>query len=298
MTVSMENIKLLREKTGIGMMDCKKALEEANGDMERALEILRAKGKAVASKRAEKSTENGCISGFVSVEERSASLAEITCETDFAAKTDILTSLSAEMAEGAACSKIRITKENMLDQPHKDSLTFGQSLDSLIASTSENVKLNRLVCYQSQEDCIPNVYIHPGNLIATMTELCCDKPVDVSEAKLMEIAKNICMHIAVMNPTSIAPEDLPAELVEKEKRIAKEEIKDSGKPDFVIQKIIDGKLKKFYSQACLIEQSYIKDDKITIGQYLENAAKELGFEKIRVKRFVKLEIGQPTLEQS
>jgi elongation factor Ts len=290
-SISMDLVKELREKTQVGMMDCKKALEEAHGNMEKAIEILRKKGTAVAAKRADNATNNGRVESWIAADGRIGALVEIACETDFSANTQDMLDFATHVAEVVAKSEttdpiIALTKQSL----KKPSMTIKDHLDELIAKIAENIKIARITFFKTDDKGLINVYIHPGSSIGAMVELEADKALSISD-ELKLVARDLCMQIAVTKPLAVEPKNLAPELIEKERSIAKEQVQSSNKPQQIIDKIVDGKLSKFYEEVCLLNQLFIKNDKITVGQYLKDISTKVGA-KITVKQFVRFGIGR------
>ncbi len=288
----MDDVKKLRDRTQVGMMDCRKALEEANGDIEKAVEILRKKGAAVAAKRAENVTNHGRVESFINENYTIGSLIETACETDFAANTEAMQYFARDVAEHVATVNPSDVA-TLLTQPcsKNPKLTIQQHLDDLVSKICEKIKVNRFVRFQVTGNGIVNAYIHPGSVVGILVELATDKPAASHLEALKTIAKDICMQIAVTNPLCIQASDLDPAILEKERNLAREQLKDSGKPANVIDKIIEGKISKFYQDACLLNQPFIKNDKLTVQQYINEEAKKLGL-SITVKQFKRFGIGR------
>jgi elongation factor Ts len=288
----MDLVKQLRDKTQVGMMDCKKALEEAAGDFDKALEILRKKGVAVAAKRADNVTNHGKVASEITPDHQIGALIEVACETDFSANTEAMQTFIAGVVH-------QVAKTNpadiaaMLAQPLADNpkLTVQQTLDELVSKICEKTQINRFVRYQVAGNGIINTYIHPGATVGILIELATDKAPASHLEELKLVAKDVCMQVAVNNPVAVKPADVDPAVVAKEREIAREQLKDSNKPAQVIEKIVEGKLNKFYQDACLLSQPFIKNDKITIEQYLAEASKKLGM-AITVKQFKRFAIGR------
>lgn len=290
--VSMELVKQLREKTQVGMMDCKKALEEANGDMEKAIEILRKKGSAVAAKRGDNATTNGRIESFISADNRTGAIVEVACETDFSAKTVDMEQFAQHTAEVASIFAVNNVQELLTQKSLKDpKLVIQDHLDELIAKIAENIKVSKAVIFKVGNFGLVSSYIHPGSTVGVMINLETEKDSSLQIEALKTIAKDLCMQIAVNKPIAVASENIDAATISKEREIAAEQLKASGKPANVIEKIVEGKLKKFYEDVCLLNQLFIKNDKITVQQYLNEASTKLG-NKIVVKEFVRFGIGR------
>ncbi|MCB9493505.1 MAG: elongation factor Ts [Epsilonproteobacteria bacterium] len=290
--ITMDLVKELREKTQVGMMDCKKALTEADGDLEKAIELLRKKGAAVAAKRSENTADNGRVEGYVADDFTSGSLVHVTCETDFSANTTDMQNFGQAIAQ-------HINEKNPADvealnkQPmfNNEAMTVQDQLNELCAKICENIQVGSFVRYQVEGNGVVNNYIHAGSTVGALVELATDKPVGEHAQTVAQAAKDICMQIAVTKPMCITPDQLDSSVVEKERDIAREQLKASGKPDNILEKIIDGKLKKFYQDVCLLHQAFIKDDKKSIEEYLKEIGRTTGL-NISIKRFVRFGVGR------
>jgi elongation factor Ts len=292
--ITMDLIKELREKTQVGLMDCRKALEEAQGDLEKAIEILRKKGASVAAKRADKETNEGIITAFVDPSGTKGSLVEIACETDFAANTDSMKNFSTIVAREIVTKSIPCNNvESLMQQPSSDtpSLTVKQVMDELTAKISENIKVTRFAHFTQASNGVVQAYIHPGSKLGIIVALKTDKANPAAHSALMQLAKDICMQIAVTNPLAITSANLDPALVEKEKNLYKEQLAASGKPANMLDKIVEGKLNKFYEDVCLVNQKFIKNDKATISQLLTDASKAHGI-TITIADFKRFSIGK------
>ena len=297
--VTLDQIKELREKTQVGMMDCKKALIEAAGDMEKAIEILRKKGAAVAAKRAGKEALHGRIEAYISDDDKIGCLVKLNTETDFSANTEDAKKFTQELAKHIVKANpmyIEGEDNNALLNQKLDArnLTVKECLNELVAKITENIKIGDFARFEIKENGLINTYIHPGSTLATLIELETDNPVELDKTsgqQIKQLAHDICMQIAVTNPISIDPSQVPHETLEKERKIAREQLLESGKPENIIDKILEGKMRKFFEEVCLIEQPFIKDDKTKIKQFIEKVEKETGT-KIKIKQFKRFAIGQ------
>jgi elongation factor Ts len=292
--VTLEQIKQLRDKTGVGMMDCKKAMVEANGDIEKAEEILRKKGVAVAQKRADNETNNGRVEAYVDAENRCGSLVEVSCETDFAANTEDMKNFAQSIAKQVVLAKepIKSPEKLMAVESKETGQTVKVMLESLIAKIAEKIEISRITAVCTDEKGLVNVYIHPGSQLGIIVDIKADKEISGdTRKKVAELAKDICMHIAVMNPEAVDSENLEADVVEKEMEIAREQLKASSKPEQIIEKILVGKKKKFYEDVCLVDQKFIKNDKITVGAHVTATGKELGL-ALSIKGYKRFGIGR------
>jgi elongation factor Ts len=272
------------------MLDCKKALEETGGDIEKAVELLRKKGIAVAAKRSSNVTENGVIQGAVDAAFKHASLVEIGCETDFASRTQDLKNFSTQLAEDfMLAGKAFASIDEFMTLPIKQlGLSAQEALEGLIARISEKIVISRVEVANSSDAELTNIYIHPDGTLGVLVTVAADKP--MAEAHRMALAgviRDLCMQVAVTNPVSISRELVDPALLAKEREIATEVLQKSGKPAAIIDKIVEGKLRKFYEENCLVEQKFIKDEQLTVGQYLEQAGKQhaLQLKVVRAVRF-------------
>jgi elongation factor Ts len=288
----MDLVKKLRDTTQVGMMDCKKALEETNGDFEKALELLRKKGAAVAAKRAENTTNHGRVECFISADNKTGVLVETACETDFSAKTEAMEGFIHNVAQHIATAN-PTDVATLLAQPltQNNKISVQQSLDELVSKICESTKITHFVRFNVDGNGLVNAYIHPGSTVGILIELATDKAPEAATEELKTVAKDVCMQIAVTNPLCTQPSELDPAVLEKERTLAREQMKDSNKPANVIEKIIEGKLGKFYQDACLLNQPFIKNDKMTVQQYITEAGKKLGL-NITVKQFKRFAIGR------
>jgi len=291
--ISAQKVKELREKTGAGMMECKKALTEAGGDMEKAIEILRTRGLAAAAKKSSRSTKQGLIGYHLAPGGQLAVLAEVNCESDFVARTDDFQNLVAELIDHVAAKAPRHVAE-LLEQPHqKDpSVTVSQYIAGKIAKVGENMgvaRFERLVA-GGPSHCV-SIYIHPGAQLGVAVEMVAGKPETLARPEFKELAHDIAMQVAAADPKFLAKADVTADALEKEKRIQRERALAEGKPEKMVDKIVEGRMGKFYEEFCLTEQIYIKDNGLTITQLLAQKGKELG-DAVSVARFVRMKVGE------
>ena len=276
--VSAADVAALRKATGAGMMDCKKALAESNGDLEAAKDWLRAKGLAGASKRAGRSAEQGAID--VVVDGNVAALVELTCETDFVAKGSDFTSTVAALAKQVASAG----SDNVADQSFEGT-TVGEAVTQLGAKLQEKIELGRVERYETS-DGVVDAYKHVQNERGTIGVL-----VELGgigqDAKAQDVAHDIVLHIASAAPRFIRREDVPADVIEKERVVLEELTRNEGKPEAAIGKIVEGRIGGFYKDNCLLEQGFVKDPKVTIGQLLEGLGADA-----TVRRFTRVKVGE------
>jgi elongation factor Ts len=287
--ISMELIKELREKTQVGMMDCKKALAESDGDIEKAIEILRKKGTAVAAKRASNETNNGCVTSVIADDYSKGALALISCETDFSANTEHMKNFADNIAKKSIAADTS-NIEKILDETLEDSLSVKETLNGLIAKIGEKIAIGNVATFSTTNG-IVNSYIHAGGNLGVIILFDVEGKTSENTPAIAALAKDVCMQIAVTNPLSIDSSSLDQEVVAKEKAITEEQLKASGKPDAIIEKIMVGKMNKYYEEVCLLNQKYIKQDKITIQQHIDAVAKETNT-KIIAKEFKRFAIGK------
>ena len=261
--VTTADITKLRKLTGAGMMDCKNALTESEGNIEKAIEIIRKKGQAVAMKRSDRETSEGVVVIKVSNDSRQAAMIALACETDFVAKTEGFIQLANTIGEIAIASKP--ANLDALKQIKVNNLTIADLILDKVAATGEKTDV---VYYEliSAEQIFS--YIHQGSKIGVIVGF--NKM--ISE---LQVGKDIAMQIAAMNPVAIDKSDVPQQVVEKEIEIGKEQARAEGKPDAMLEKIAMGKLNKFYNESTLLNQEFVKDNKSTVRQYLQSKDKEL-----------------------
>lgn len=281
MAITPQMIKDLRDKTGVGIGKCKEALEEAKGDMEEAISILRKAGIASAVKKEGRAANEGMIG--IGETNSNIAIVEVNAETDFVVKNDrfqeFLSNIATEVAESAPD-----TLESFLSQKYskEDSMTIDEYRASVVQAIGENIQIRRLKIFPKSHAHSVGVYSHLGGKIVTVVEI---GGADIAE----DLAKNIAMHVAAASPEFVSPEDVPSSTIENEKEIAKVQLK--GKPDNVIDKIVEGKISKFYDEVCLIRQYYIRDDKVRVGELVEKLGKEKG-KDLKIANFVRWSVGQ------
>jgi elongation factor Ts len=283
--ISAELVKNLREKTNCGFMDCKKALQETQGDLEAAVTYLRQKGIAVATKRAERATSEGTVWSYLGPDGQTGVLLEVNCESDFVAKTDSFqafgNALAAQIAQSAPSDC-----EALLSQPWQGQtgVTVQEYLTELIGQIGENIRVRRFCLFTG---CGPvAAYIHFGAKIGVLLELAAPS----NSEELQNLAKDLAMHVAATNPLAVSPDDLDPEVVAKEKAIYTAQALDSGKPEKIIEKMVSGRLDKFFKEVCLIGQEFVKNPDVTVMQLLNEASARSGG-PVTVSRFVRYQVG-------
>jgi len=284
--ISASMVMKLRKMSGQGMMDCKKALAEANGDVERAIEILRKKGLATLARRAERETSEGVVVSKRSEDGKVAVIATLCCETDFVAKSGDFVAAAAALADCALVCAADEGVENVLETS-VDGRKFSDILAEIVSKTGEKIQVGDFAKYRLDGPGLIGAYIHFNGKVGTMVEIEVSEQAAATDA-LKQTAADIAMHITATKPLALDKDGVSAETIEKEKAIFAEQVK--NKPANIIDKIVDGKVKKFFAENCLVEQRFVKDDSKTVTQVLDEAAKQVGGEA-KIKRFARFEVG-------
>lgn len=289
--ITSDMVKDLRQRSGAGIMECKEALGETGGDMEAALDFLRKKGAAKAAKKADRNAKEGAVRGVISGD--TAALAEFRCETDFVARNELFQKLATDMAAHVIASPVVEGDEAFFAQPFTGdkSKTIKEVLAAKIHELGENIVPGRRVRYELSGPGGFGLYIHGTGNIGALVELGAGSGSISASDKFQQIARDLAMHIAASNPLSISSDGIPAEILARERAIFEDQTRQSGKPENLIPKIVEGRIKKFYSESCLMEQAFIKDPEKSVSTLLKDASKELGGE-LTVRRFVRLQLGE------
>jgi len=277
----------LRKMSGQGMMDCKKALQEANGDIEQAMGILRKKGLATLAKRAERETSEGIIVSKISADGKTAAMATLCCETDFVAKSVDFVAAADALADFALVCPADEGAENILETS-VDGRKFNDTLTEIVSKTGEKIQVGDFTKYKLDGPGLISVYIHFNKKVGTMVQIETSDETTAAADALKQTAADIAMHITATKPLSLDKEGISSETIEQEKVIFAEQVK--NKPANIIDKIVEGKMKKFFVENCLLEQRFVKDDSKSVAQVLAEAAKQAGGEA-NIKRFVRFEVG-------
>ncbi len=274
MSISAKDVKRLRDVTGVGMMDCKKALSESNGDFEAAIDLLRKKGQKVAAKRAEKEAKEGLIVTAVSDDQKTGAIAEINCETDFVARGEDFSSFAQKVADivlneqPADLGALRTLK-------YDDKNSVEDAALSLTGRVGEKVDIRRFAVSTSDGTVVP--YVHPGSRLGVLVEI-------MGNGNAADAGRDVAMQVAALNPVATRSEEVAEDIKEKEMEIARESARNEGKPDNIIERIAEGKLKRFYKDNVLIEQPFVKDSSVTVKEMLKNA-------DVDVKSFLRFALG-------
>ena len=269
MSVSANQVKELRDKTGAGMMDCKKALDESGGDFEKAIEILRKKGAAVAAKRAERTANEGLVLTKVYNHGKTAAIVEVNCETDFVAKSDDFVNFSNFVMNLVVSQEPKDV--NALLEITKDGKKVSDELNAIIGKIGEKIEISRFAIDKTENGDIVD-YIHAGSKLGVLIEA--ENVPDDKKVEFSSILKDIAMQVAAMRPISIYRDEVDKTLVEKEVDIYKELARKEGKPEPILEKIALGKLNKFYEENCLFEQAFVKDNTKKVGTLIDEFNKK------------------------
>lgn len=271
------------------MMECKKALTETDGDMDAAIKILRERSGAKAEKKASREANEGIIAAKIEASGKSGVIVEVNCETDFVAKNDNFQAFVGEIADTVLASGAT-DLEAVLATPKGDE-TLDAFIRGKVLEMGENLKLRRFERLTLDGEGAVASYIHLGGKVGVLIEVGAGKAETVSSDVFQDLVKDLTLHIAATSPAGLKREDIPADLVEAEKDIFRKQMEGQGKPADILEKIIEGKLGKFYSERCLLEQGFVKDPDTTIKALLESKGKELG-DTITINRFVRFGLGE------
>lgn len=287
--ISAATVKELREKTNAGMMDCKKVLGETNGDLEAAIKLLRERGIAKAGAKADRAANEGIITARVDSSGSAGMLMELNCETDFVSKNENFQSFVAEIADTLAASgavdhaaALAVTKGD---------LSIEDTVKAKVVEVGENLQFRKYVRYEAAPGGVVASYIHPPGRVGVLIEVGITKPESAASDSFREMVRDLTLHIAACAPKGLSRQDIPQAAVDAEAEIFRARLADSGKPANIIENILKGQLNKFFAENCFLEQGFVKDDKVSINQLLENKGKELG-DTLTVRRFVRLGLGE------
>jgi len=274
--ISAANVGKLREMTGAGLMDCKKALTETNGNLEAAVDLLRKKGVGTAAKKAAREAKEGVIARYIQPDSKIGVLVEVNCETDFVARNETFKAFCDDVAR---------------------KLAGGATIESLeadrvaaVAKTGENILLPRFVKYEVSGNGIVAAYIHTGAKVGVLVEVGAGKDATVQNEEFKQLVRDITLQIAAGSPHNVHRDEVHPDILNKEKEIAAEQVK--GKPPQAIAKIVEGKLEKFYQTHCLVDQGFVKrNSEVSVKEHIGGIAKQLG-DEITIRRFVRFQVGE------
>src|SRR5690625_4289057 len=275
MAVTAKMVKELREKTGAGMMDCKKALEETGGDISKAIDYLREKGVAKAAKKQDRIAAEGLT--HIEIDQNTGVLLEVNCETDFVTKNDQFKQLLAELGKHLVKQKPNTVEEALQQKLHGEGETVENYINSAVSTIGEKISLRRFEILEKADDDVFGTYLHMGGQIGVLTLL--EGTTDEN------VARDVSMHVAAINPSYISRDDVAEEEVNHEREILKTQALNEGKPEHIVEKMVEGRLGKFFEEICLLEQQFVKNP----DQTVENFVSEKG---AKVKSFVRYEVGE------
>jgi len=282
----------LRKKTGAGMMDCKKALTETSGDIEKAVDFLRKKGLAAAAKKAGRIAAEGLVTALVANGGKTAVVTEINSETDFVAKTDDFVNFVGDVASHIV-SENPSDLDSLLEQgfsKNKASLVK-DVVTGLVAKIGENIQIRRFSRFDVQGNGAVGAYVHAGGQIGVIVELGCESAATASKPELQSLAKDICLHVAAHKPLYLTPAEVSKDVLDREVEIAKDQARQAGKKEEFLGKIAEGKVAKYYEEFCLVEQGFVKDPSLKVKTLLEQSSKTFG-DKLTIRRFARFELGE------
>ncbi len=280
MSITAQAVKELREKTSAGMMDCKKALQECEGDMEKAVDWLRQKGLSKAAKKSGRTTSEGLIGVQVSAGGKHAVMLEVRCETDFVSRgdkfQDFVQACTADFSDSGLGTV--------------DAAALEQKLADAIATLGENITLGQSSRIKLDGPGTIGNYVHSNGKIAVLVELRCEKEATQTVPEFTELARNLAMQIAAASPLAVSADNLDPELIEREREVYRQKAREEGKPDNIVEKIAEGAIKKYCKEVCLLDQPYIRDDKVAIHDLIQQVGKKVG-DTLTVTGFVRTQLG-------
>jgi elongation factor Ts len=280
MSISAQSVKELRDKTAAGMMDCKKALEETDGDMEKAVDWLRQKGLAKAARRSGRTTSEGLIGCHVAEDGKHAVLLELRCETDFVSRGDTF----QEMVR--TCTRDFFASGSDTIDAEAAQISLGDA----VAVLGENITIGQSARMKLREHGGIGAYVHSNGKIAVLVELGCSRAGTTEQAAFSELARNLAMQVAAAAPLAVSAETIDAALIAREREVYRQKARDDGKPDHLVDRIADGAIKKYFTEVCLLEQAYIRDDKTRVADLIRQIGRELD-DTLSVRGFIRIQIG-------
>jgi elongation factor Ts len=283
--ISAADVMKLRRASGQGMMDCKKALEEANGDFEAAMELLRKKGLATLQKRADRETTQGRLLSRKSADGRTVAMVTLCCETDFVARNEDFLAVSEKLGDCALLAAEGSSPQSLMEM-QIDGRPFSDILTEAVSKIGEKIEIGDFARYTLTGSGIIGFYVHFNEKTGAMVEIETDS--DQTAKALKQLANELAMHITAIKPIAVDRESVPSSVLEQERRIAAEQVK--NKPANMVEKIVEGKIAKFLKENCLVDQPFVKDDSKTVSEVLNEAARAAGG-RAKIKRFARFEIG-------
>ncbi len=285
--ISASMVAKLRKMTGQGMMDCKQALQESAGDIEQAVDILRKKGLATLAKRAARETSEGLVVAQMSEDGQTAVMATLCCETDFVAKSDDFVAAAKALADCAMACSAEQGQDRLLET-ELEGKKFSDILTETVSKTGEKTQVGDYAKFTLNGPGLIGTYVHFNSKVGSMVQIeTSDEQIAASDS-LRQAANDVAMHITAAKPLALDKDGIDPEMIKREKAIFAEQVK--NKPPDIVDKIVQGKMKKFFVENCLLEQGFVKDDSKSVAQVLDEAAQQAGGQA-KVKRFVRFEVG-------
>lgn len=305
--ISPNLVKQLRERTGAGIMDCKRALQETNGNIDEAEVVLRKKGIAGASKKESRATKQGLVSAFISPNHKLGVLVEVNCESDFVARTEDFQSLASDIAAHIAQTKPTVVRVEQVTEAERanfkqhealyeqkfvkdQNTTVGELVKTKIAKLGENINISRFVIYQANGNGMVGQYIHHGAQIGVLLEVTTHSPATAGKPEFQTLVHDVAMQVAAVPAQYVGKDNVPEDVLEKEREIQRDRARGEGKPEKMLEKIAEGRMSKFYEEVCLLEQPFIRENSISVGELIKTAGSKLG-DEIAVSRFVRYKVG-------
>lgn len=283
--ITAKSVKELRDRTGAGMMACKKALTETDGDVEKAIELLREKGLAAAAKKAGRVAAEGLVKAYISEDNKKAGVVEVNCETDFVADNEQFVAFADKLAKFVTYTNATSVEE-LENEKFDGDKTVKETLTELIAALGENMTVRRFKNFSTENGAI-QTYIHGGGRIGVAVLASCETESPV----VAEVARELCMQVAAANPSFLSKDDVDQDSIEKEKEIYRVQALNEGKPENIVDKMVIGRIQKYYKEVCLLEQLWVKDADKSISKYVSEKSKEAG-SPITITSFVRFERGE------
>lgn len=300
--INAQLVKKLRDLTGAGMMDCKKALVATNGDLEEAVVYLRKQGIASAAKKESRATKQGLLASFIAPDSKLGVLVEVNCESDFVARTEDFKALASDMALHIAEHKPEAHEVLYEQKFAKDpETTIRDLVKTNIAKLGENIGISRFVIYEVNSTGVVGSYIHTGGQIGVLVELETSSDAVAQKDEFKTLLHDTAMQIAAANPQYVGKENVPADLLQKEREIQRERALAEGKPEKMVDRIAEGRISKFYEEMCLLDQPFIRENSISVTELIRTVTAKLGGD-VKVTRFVRFKVGDtgdvPGVEES
>lgn len=291
MAINIQMVKELREATGAGVLDCKQALETNDGDFDKAVKYLREKGLDAATKKASREANDGLVHVLVDETGRLGTIVEVNCETDFVARTEEFQALVAAIARQVARETDVSEVAALLNLPfiEDQSVTVGERLTHLIAKLGENMVLHRFARVERDGNGLIEGYVHPGSRIGVLVHMSADSENVAGSAAFGQVVHDLALQVAAAAPEYISPDDVPDSVTEAKKANLWAQVAEDKKPDHIKERIVTGRLNKWYEEACLLRQPFIKDDSLSISDLITQKSKELGT-PLTIQQFVRYEL--------